>query len=465
MTPAGFRPRSSPVEQLVYPHDQSRETQGSVNLIEHESPGAVNQLELEKMKLEYQLKTRQIELEFERESTQNEANGVGDRTTQLWGTEAVLRTFSVGQKVLAFLPSHGNPLQKRYSGPYVIKEKLSPLTYVIETPDRRKKSQLVHINLIHDYLSRTSGDKPGHPEVALYVTMVPQTVTDEEEIDEGADGENILSVDLPTSNGFFPNSHLLPDFQSYCSEVENSFCKDIKSLLSKYPEITAERPGTAAYLDDVVVVADRWEEHLSRLNDLFQRLRDAVLTIHLRKSVFGRGTVTYLGHVVGGGSLRPKEANIRTILAFPIHRTRKEVMRFVGMVGYYRRFCVNFETIAAPLTQLTSPKAPFNWTVACVESFNKLKTFLTSKPVLKTPVFDHPSGCQWSRSWSGTPAASNHLICTTSCRFLFSQTETTSGQVFNHREGGPGTLTSGQEILMLCTSGLELVSFVIFTFD
>ncbi|KAK4314472.1 hypothetical protein Pmani_014177 [Petrolisthes manimaculis] len=64
MIPAGFRPRSSSVEQLVYPHDQSRETQGSVNLVEHESPGAVNQLELEKMKLEYQLKTKQMEYQF-----------------------------------------------------------------------------------------------------------------------------------------------------------------------------------------------------------------------------------------------------------------------------------------------------------------------------------------------------------------------------------------------------------------
>ncbi|KAK4318163.1 hypothetical protein Pmani_004396 [Petrolisthes manimaculis] len=147
-------------------------------------------------------------------------------------------------------------------------------------------------------------------------------------------------------------------------------------------------------INSVVVLADSWEEHLSRLNDLFQRLRDAGLTIYLRKSVFGRGTVTYLGHVVGGGSLRPKEANSRAILAFPIPRTRKEVMRFLGMVGYYRRFCVNFATIAAPLTQLTSPKAPFKWTVACEEAFNKLKTFLTSKPVLKTPDFDQPFNLQ-----------------------------------------------------------------------
>lgn len=75
--------------------------------------------------------------------------------------------------------------------------------------------------------------------------------------------------------------------------------------------------GTAAYLDDVVVVADDWDEHVLRLHRLFQRLQDAGLTIQLKKSVFGRGSVTYLGHIVGGGCVRPKEANIEAVLKSP----------------------------------------------------------------------------------------------------------------------------------------------------
>ncbi|KAK4302720.1 hypothetical protein Pmani_025204 [Petrolisthes manimaculis] len=202
-----------------------------------------------------------------------------------------------------------------------------------------------------------------------------------------------------------------PSPDSYFSRQVGPAHKEGPKIISLYHNIWAlpfgltNAPSTfQRMINSVVVVADSWEEHLSRLNDLFQRLRDAGLTIHLRKSVFGRGTVTYLGHVVGGGSFRPKEANSRAILAFPIPRTRKEVMRFLGMVGYYRRFCVNFATIAAPLTQLTSPKAPFKWTVACEESFNKLKTFLTSKPVLKTPDFDQPFNLQVDASGVGVGA-------------------------------------------------------------
>ena len=168
--------------------------------------------------------------------------------------------------------------------------------------------------------------------------------------------------------------------------------------------VIQDLPGVGAYLDDVVVVADCWEDHLTRLRDLFQRLEEAGLVINLKKSVFGRGTVTYLGHTVGGGSVRPKQANVEAILAFPTPRTRKEVMKFLGMAGYYRRFCKNFATVATPLTNLTSPAQPFKWTTSCQTSFNNIKAFLVSEPVLKTPDYQSPFHLQIDASGVGVGA-------------------------------------------------------------
>ena len=62
------------------------------------------------------------------------------------------RSFDPGQKVLALFPVPGNPLQARYFGPYVIKEKLSNLNHVLETPDKHKQTQLCHINMITPFI-------------------------------------------------------------------------------------------------------------------------------------------------------------------------------------------------------------------------------------------------------------------------------------------------------------------------
>ena len=119
-------------------------------------------------------------------------------------------------------------------------------------------------------------------------------------------------------------------------------------------------PGTAAYIDDLVVTADSWEEHQVRLRHLFERLQEAGLTINLAKSTFARGKMSYLGHVVGSGFVKTKNANIEAILTFPPPQSRRELMRFLGMCGYYRRFCSNFATVATPLTKFTSLKPRLN---------------------------------------------------------------------------------------------------------
>lgn len=74
----------------------------------------------------------------------------------------------------------------------------------------------------------------------------------------------------------------------------------------------------AAYIDDLVVLADTREEHLTRLRSLFEVLSGTGLTLNLAKSKFTKGMVTYLGQVVGSGRVRPRNAKADPILNFPV---------------------------------------------------------------------------------------------------------------------------------------------------
>lgn len=81
----------------------------------------------------------------------------------------------------------------------------------------------------------------------------------------------------------------------------------------------------------------------------------------LAKTGFGRASVNYLGHVIGHGVVRLK--SVTAVLEYTVPTTRKSLMRFLGMAGYYRKFCPNF---------------------------NQLKTLLSREPVLQTPDFLKP---------------------------------------------------------------------------
>ena len=67
--------------------------------------------------------------------------------------------------------------------------------------------------------------------------------------------------------------------------------------------------------------------------------------------------------------------------------TPTDIRRFLGLVGYYRRFMEGFSSIAALLTSMTKKKAKFECIEACEKSFQELKDRITSIPVLTLPKY------------------------------------------------------------------------------
>lgn len=162
--------------------------------------------------------------------------------------------------------------------------------------------------------------------------------------------------------------------------------------------------GVQVYLDDIIIFSDTWSQHVDRLISVLRKLQDAHLTIKLAKTSFCSAMVTYLGHDVGHGRVRPKSANVEAILAYPTPHTKKSLMRFLGMAGFYRRYCPNFSTVVAPLTRLTSGRVVFEWSDACQIALDQLKTYLARDPVLVAPDFTLPFTLQTDASDVGLGA-------------------------------------------------------------
>ena len=146
--------------------------------------------------------------------------------------------------------------------------------------------------------------------------------------------------------------------------------------------------GCKAYIDDAIIFSEEWERHLQTIRNFFDRLSEATLTINLAKSEFCHANLTFLGHTVGQGQVKPVEAKVEAISDFPVPSGKRQLMRFLGMAGYYRKFCNNFSVIAEPLTNLLGKRVKFIWTDNCQKSYEKLKAILKSAPVLLAPSFD-----------------------------------------------------------------------------
>ena len=67
---------------------------------------------------------------------------------------------------------------------------------------------------------------------------------------------------------------------------------------------------------------------------------------------------------------------------WPRDLTPTDIMSFLCLVGYYRRFVDGFTSIAYPLTTLTQNCKKFERSEACKRGFQMLKDRLTFTPVL-----------------------------------------------------------------------------------
>ena len=91
-------------------------------------------------------------------------------------------------------------------------------------------------------------------------------------------------------------------------------------------QVTAEIEGCEAYIDDVIIYSDNWSDHVKQIRTFFDKLKEAKLTINLAKCEFGCAQVSYLGHVVGQGEVKPIDAKVKAISEFPIPKNKKELM-------------------------------------------------------------------------------------------------------------------------------------------
>ncbi|KAJ8026574.1 hypothetical protein HOLleu_31450 [Holothuria leucospilota] len=152
--------------------------------------------------------------------------------------------------------------------------------------------------------------------------------------------------------------------------------------------LTSDLENCEVYVNDLIVCSNSWDEHVQHVKALFDKLAKANLTVNLGKSEIACAHVVYLGHVVGQGKVRPIKAKVEGVDKFPAPTDKRQLMRFLGMAGYYRRFCPNFSDIAAPLTKLLKKNEKFDWTDNCQAAFELLKKALMSSPVLIAPDFE-----------------------------------------------------------------------------
>ena len=186
----------------------------------------------------------------------------------LYDRKSQNRVFNPGDKVLVFLPIQGNTLQARYHGPYKVLKKVGTLDYVIETPDRRKSTQMCHVNMLKPYFER------GKEKLVL----ATDSNTNSENLELCKTCNDELDVDIECKIRL-TNSEILSDLDTKLSHVPPDKRVSLVELLLKYKSVFPNVPNkTNVLMHDVDVGnAGPVKQHPYRVNPIkLEKLRQEV---------------------------------------------------------------------------------------------------------------------------------------------------------------------------------------------
>ena len=108
---------------------------------------------------------------------------------------------------------------------------------------------------------------------------------------------------------------------------------------------------------------------------ILKKLQEFGITAKMAKCKWAMPECIYLGHVVGGGYIKPETNKLEAVENFPVPKTKKEVLSFLGLSCYYRCLIKENASMTVPLINLTRKECPeiVIWTTECNKAFNALK--------------------------------------------------------------------------------------------
>jgi hypothetical protein len=92
------------------------------------------------------------------------------------------------------------------------------------------------------------------------------------------------------------------------------------------------------FIDYILIYSKNREEHEEHLKLVLQVLREYQLYSKLSKCDFFQKQVYYLGHVVYEEGVAVDHYKIKAIMDWPTLKDVSDIISFMGLVGYYRRF-------------------------------------------------------------------------------------------------------------------------------
>lgn len=148
------------------------------------------------------------------------------------------------------------------------------------------------------------------------------------------------------------------------------------------------RSNLVIYMDDGILFSKTFTEHLTLLENIFKKLKNANLRINPGKSAFAKSKLNFLAFEFSEQGMKIDSSRFDKIRDIKPAKSVKELRGILGFFTYFKKYCPNFSALTAPWRELLKSDTKFEWSEQQDIVLAKLKEILLQNAVLHYPQME-----------------------------------------------------------------------------
>jgi hypothetical protein len=170
-------------------------------------------------------------------------------------------------------------------------------------------------------------------------------------------------------------------------------------------------PFVRYFVDDIVCASQSVEEHKDHLKQVIQRLTNVNLKLNPAKCHFFQSEIYLLGFRISPKGISMDRRKLVNVIDFPVPKSGHDIMKYCGLINYFRTLIPGVSAIMAPLDKLRNEKSLDKlWNEKHQVAFDNLKKALLTDVVLSYPDMNSPFYISCDASLSGIGAVLHQKV-------------------------------------------------------